>query len=88
MTSEVIHIPIYEYECRDCGHRFEALVRTSILPACPSCESQNLERMLSIFAVDSESTRKSALKAGKRHRDKTGRDRLIAEREERLRHQH
>ena len=31
-------MPIYEYECRACGHQFEQLVRTGDTPACPSCQ--------------------------------------------------
>ena len=32
-----IAMPIYEYECRGCGHQFEQLIRTGDTPACPSC---------------------------------------------------
>ena len=51
-------MPIYEYECRACRHRFEEFVRssstpTSRLPECPSCHSQELQRLVSAFAVDS-----------------------------------
>lgn len=32
-------MPIYEYVCESCGHRFERLVRSDeIAPACPECE--------------------------------------------------
>jgi putative FmdB family regulatory protein len=44
-------MPIYEYACRGCGHEFEALVRTGTEPACPSCRSTELERLLSVFAT-------------------------------------
>ena len=46
-------MPLYEYTCRPCGHFFELLVRPGTVPACPSCQSQDLERALSVFAVDS-----------------------------------
>jgi putative FmdB family regulatory protein len=44
-------MPLYEYQCKTCGHRFEVLVYRSIVPQCPSCESKDLERLLSAFAV-------------------------------------
>jgi putative FmdB family regulatory protein len=44
-------MPLYEYACRQCNHQFEALVRNSDAPECPSCHSQELERRLSVFAA-------------------------------------
>jgi len=44
-------MPLYEYQCKGCGHQFEDLVLGSITPSCPSCDSQTLERLLSVFAV-------------------------------------
>ena len=60
-------MPLYEYECRGCGHCFEVLVRPSDTgtPACPSCKSQDLDRLLSMFAVSSDGTRTAALKDGR-----------------------
>jgi putative FmdB family regulatory protein len=46
-------MPLYEYECRTCGHRFEALVFRSTSPACPACRGVDLQRLLSVFAVAS-----------------------------------
>lgn len=32
-------MPIYEYACESCGHRFEKLVRINAEPpSCPECE--------------------------------------------------
>ena len=55
-------MPIHEYRCGACGHEFERLVRLSSTPsseilACPSCHGQDLEQLLSLFAVSSEGTR-------------------------------
>ncbi len=44
-------MPIYEYICQDCQHRFETLVTASRQPVCPSCESHALDKQLSVFAV-------------------------------------
>jgi putative FmdB family regulatory protein len=47
-------MPIFEYACRDCGKRFELLVRQSTVIECPSCKSQTLEKQLSVFAATSK----------------------------------
>jgi len=62
-------MPIFEYKCRGCGNEFEALVRKSDTPACPSCNGTELERLLSLPALKTESTKANALKAA-RKRDK------------------
>lgn len=81
-------MPIYEYKCRGCGHRFEALVRGSVVPACPSCQGQDLEQLLSLFAVSSDGTRQSNLRAAKKRNAKTTRDKRMAEYEYEKEHQH
>lgn len=81
-------MPLYEYTCRGCGHFFEILVRPGSSPACPACRSVELERALSLFAVDSEGTRKANLAAGRRRARKDQVDRAVAEREEIEHHHH
>lgn len=44
-------MPLYEYSCRECDHRFEALVRGDRTPECPSCHATELERRQSVFAA-------------------------------------
>lgn len=47
-------MPIYEYECEDCGHVTEALRRMGEADqpvACESCNSQNTHRQHSVFAA-------------------------------------
>ncbi|MGQ0735906.1 MAG: FmdB family zinc ribbon protein [Acidobacteriota bacterium] len=48
-------MPLYEYECRSCHHHFELLVREQTVLACPSCESRDLDKQLSVFAVGADS---------------------------------
>ncbi len=62
-------MPIYEYSCKSCGNQFEALVRGEKAPACPACQGQELERLLSLPRVKSGSTHDLAMRAAKR-RDK------------------
>lgn len=44
-------MPIFEYACVKCHHRFEKIVNGSAAPECPACGSRRLERQLSVFAV-------------------------------------
>jgi putative FmdB family regulatory protein len=44
-------MPLFEYECRGCGRQFEYLTRDGQSPSCPSCESHDLQKRLSVFAV-------------------------------------
>jgi putative FmdB family regulatory protein len=81
-------MPLYEYTCRGCGHFFETLVRPGSVPACPSCRSEDLERALSLFAVDSAGTRQANLAAGRRHARKDQVERAVAEREMIEHHHH
>jgi len=42
-------MPIYEYQCRDCGHVFDALQKMSDEPLrdCPDCGEAGLRKLLS-----------------------------------------
>jgi putative FmdB family regulatory protein len=44
-------MPLYEFECSTCGHRFEFLSRGDEAASCPSCQGRELSRLLSAFAV-------------------------------------
>jgi putative FmdB family regulatory protein len=82
-------VPIYEYECRGCKHQFEALVRVSDAPpVCPSCQSSDIERLISLFAVDSGDTRRMARDAARRQHAKTSKDKAHAEAEYERNHRH
>ena len=60
-------MPLYEYQCRACGHGFEILVRAGAdRPACPACHSQDIERLLSSFGVSSEARSHSVLQTARR----------------------
>jgi len=40
-------MPLFEYACRGCGRHFEAFVTASREATCPSCESADLQKLLS-----------------------------------------
>ena len=44
-------MPIFEYQCKDCGKGFEAIVSGSKKAHCPKCDSSKLEQQYSAFAV-------------------------------------
>jgi putative FmdB family regulatory protein len=78
-------MPLYEYRCRACVNEFEALVRAGDAPACPHCASTDLERLVSLFAVDSDGTRQAArdrsmAKGIKRQLDKEVADKQLYDR--------
>jgi putative FmdB family regulatory protein len=44
-------MPIYEFECKQCGSRFEELMDSAAAaPACPSCGAAGARRRLSPVA--------------------------------------
>jgi putative FmdB family regulatory protein len=58
-------MPLFDFQCRACGHGFEALVRPQDTsgPRCPACGGTELDKLLPTFAVSSkEKTREAATK--------------------------
>ena len=45
-------MPIYEYECRACGHGFEVMQKLSdpVLVDCPDCDQSALKKLISPVA--------------------------------------
>ena len=54
-------MPVYEYNCHQCGHSFEKLVfdQNSAI-VCPECRSANIEKQFSMFATTVKSESKMA----------------------------
>jgi len=47
-------MPIYEYRCKECGEKFEKLVRLSTSTSeieCPNCDEQKVEKLVSTFCA-------------------------------------
>ncbi|MGH9436196.1 MAG: FmdB family zinc ribbon protein [Terriglobia bacterium] len=54
-------MPIFEYQCRDCGTEFEALVKSRQEEiTCKHCASPRVDQRLSTFAVAGGSSRVEA----------------------------
>ena len=49
-------MPIFEYQCKECDHQFEALVFGKDKAECPKCHSKKLAPQLSVFAVSAKSS--------------------------------
>ena len=47
-------MPIYEYCCKRCNHRFEDLVKAvgvRVVVVCPECDNRDVMRLPSVFGV-------------------------------------
>jgi putative FmdB family regulatory protein len=73
-------MPIYDFKCRDCEHQFEALVLKRT-PVCPKCDGENLDRLLSMPVVKSESTHQRVMANAKRQEMRTAAEREQAQRQ-------
>jgi putative FmdB family regulatory protein len=84
-------MPIFEYVCNACGHQFEflKLPAATAVPSCPACQSQNLERQLSGFALSTNDLTKARAKAARKQKleSKDYKDAQVARAEE-IAHHH
>jgi putative FmdB family regulatory protein len=83
-------MPIFEYVCNACGNRFEflKLPAATTAPSCPACQSPNLERLLSGFALSTTDLTKARAKAARKQQleSKEYKDQQVARVEEREHH--
>jgi putative FmdB family regulatory protein len=79
-------VPILEYLCRACGHRFEflKLPTTPDSATCPACQATDLERLLSGFAMSTPELTKARVKAARKQQlgSKEYKEKQIANAEE------
>ncbi len=81
-------MPIYDFHCKGCGHEFEGLVRPQgPTVSCPSCKSEDLEKLLSSFAVSSAEKSAAAAKDARKRQIHANKDKLVAEEEYRKEHE-
>ena len=59
-------MPLFEYLCKDCGKSFERIVpRYDSSTECAHCDSRNIEKQLSVFAIaDPSSSSNEPMAAG------------------------
>lgn len=46
-------MPIFDFECRDCGKKFDLLIanKDKDKVECPQCGSRNIKQRLSVFST-------------------------------------
>lgn len=72
-------MPLFDFKCRTCASEFEALVRSGHTPACPDCQSQDLDRLPSTFAPSSAGLRRAALTSARQNAAKARAERRHVE---------
>ena len=80
-------MPLYDFQCRACGHEFEVLVRSGDeAPVCPSCKGRDIERLLSTFAVSYAEKSQAAARDSRKRQIASRKDAIIADEEYRQKH--
>jgi len=60
-------MPLYEYQCNECGAEFEKMMRFSEAnqrPYCPSCQSQDTRKKIYTIASQGNSLSGASASAG------------------------
>ena len=79
-------MPIYEFECEECGVRFEELVAAGETSACPECGSSQTRRLLSGVSPPSRQPRGAGVRSNesqRREREAARQDRIAESRKRR-----
>lgn len=67
-------MPIYEYQCTDCGHKLEAIQKMSDEPLseCPECSQAGLKKLVSAvgFRLKGNGWYETDFKSGGKNTDK------------------
>ena len=56
-------MPLFDYACRDCDHRFEALVQNRAKPACPECESDRVQDEIGFRTLETRGVRAAQIQS-------------------------
>jgi len=72
-------MPIYDFQCPRCAHRFETLVRAGESPACPACGATDVQRQFPFSAgVSTTRTRQRNLVGARRRASSEKKDKDMA----------
>jgi len=74
-------MPIYEFECEECGVRFEELVAAGAAAACPACGAERVRRLYSSVSPPGRQPRGAAVRSDesrRRERESARQDRISA----------
>ena len=78
-------MPIHEYVCKACRRQFEflLLLAAKTEPVCPACQSRDLEKLMSGFAVSTLERTKTNVKAARKQiaQSKDYKDKQVAQAE-------
>lgn len=61
-------MPIYEFECEECGARFEELVAAGAVAACPQCGLERTRRLYSRVSPPGRQPRGSKVRSDESRR--------------------
>jgi putative FmdB family regulatory protein len=79
-------MPIYEFECEECGARFEELVAAGAAVTCPSCGCERTRRLYSNVSPPGRQPRGAVVRSDesrRREREAARQDRLTESRKRR-----
>lgn len=79
-------MPIYEFECEECGAHFEELVAAGAAVACSECGSERTRRLYSAVAPPGRQPRGAKVRSGesqRREREAARQDRMSESRRRR-----
>jgi putative FmdB family regulatory protein len=79
-------MPIYEFECEECGERFEELTAAGEAVTCPRCGAERIRRILSAVSPPGRQPRGAAVRSDesrRREREAARQDRLVESRKRR-----
>jgi putative FmdB family regulatory protein len=82
-------MPIYEFECEECGVRFEELVAAGATEIpCPECGAAQTRRLISAVSPPGRQPRGAAVRSNesqRREREAARKDRIVESRQKRAR---
>jgi putative FmdB family regulatory protein len=61
-------MPVYEFECEECGSRFEELTAVGASLACPTCGSKRTRRLFSRVSPPGRQPRGASVRSGESQR--------------------